>query len=244
VIDLHVAIRSQSSRYETGNAIRGAPTYAEAARRSTRTPLEMPRMTKLDGLIAQIGLSSEQRDFSVSLLLTGDELGESWSAVADRSWRVGGPGLRSRRSRTAEGNRAREAGTVTAWRSFESPTSRRWMWIQVAPMASSEDAEAYSLKIEDQFVPDPRAPNAPRRLDMVNIEDLSGARGWQHTSSSTEFNGIARAVSGCVGRVVLLMQCSWDGDSWSAEKADSMVTLQTEKIRRMLAAEDKSGKLG
>ena len=38
------------------------------------------------------------------------------------------------------GSTRREMKSITAWRSFESKSDQRWIWAQVAPMASSDDA--------------------------------------------------------------------------------------------------------
>jgi len=188
-----------------------------------------------DWLIAQIGVSPAQRRFSRSLLLTPDDLGDGWAIHSDRSWPVGGM-VRWRSGGTDASRRARKAKCVTAWRDFECASLKRWTWIQVAPLYSEEDAASYATRIEKQFVPNPRNPSAtPQLVGPIEVEGLSGTRAWESTSSTVEYpRGLAWMVAGFVDRVVILQHCSWDGDSWSRDGANSAVTLQAAKVRSLL----------
>ncbi|HEY2508733.1 MAG TPA: hypothetical protein VGI58_19625 [Streptosporangiaceae bacterium] len=74
----------------------------------------------------------------VARLLGPQDLpGEGWRVADERTWRTGevGPG-------TPYGERAREIGSVTAWRSFRNRSAGRWAWIQIAQLGSPGDAEA------------------------------------------------------------------------------------------------------
>ena len=62
--------------------------------------------------------------------------GSGWRVTRDRTWVTGQLDPDSEKSR-----RAREAGVVTAWRSFEQVSTGRSAWVEVVPYATAEDAE-------------------------------------------------------------------------------------------------------
>src|SRR5258708_24614603 len=85
--------------------------------------------------VAQLGGKAGKRDVLASLLGCGDLPGGPWQIVDERTWRTGVTG-----PSTPWGERARQAGSLTAWRSFRDATASRWAWVQVAPLAAAEDA--------------------------------------------------------------------------------------------------------
>ena len=128
------------------------------------------RFTNGDWLIAQIGLSGSAKKYSRSMLLDPTELPDSgWTVLRERSWRVG-----MRVAPTDEGKRARQAGNVTAWRSYEQKGASRWLWTQVAPMISVQDAASYVPKMRSQLVADPRAKRVPVARQTVKDSEVPG----------------------------------------------------------------------
>lgn len=67
------------------------------------------------------------------LLAVGELPGAGWKVLDQRTWRTGVGGGAPWQSR------AWAAKSVTAWRSFEQPSTGRGLWIQATPLASSED---------------------------------------------------------------------------------------------------------
>src|SRR5258708_19218965 len=85
--------------------------------------------------VAQLGRKAGKREVLASLLGCGDLPGGPWQVVDERTWRTGVTG-----PSTPWGERARQVGSLTAWRSFRDAAASRWAWIQVTPLASAEDA--------------------------------------------------------------------------------------------------------
>ncbi len=134
--------------------------------RATGPTTMTARMTTFDWLVAQVGMRRSERRWSRSLLLNPSELpGGGWSIRSERSWRAG-VSFAGARPHTDEGNRARRARCVVAWRAFEDSTAERWLWVEAVPLVSEVDAASYVSTGLDQFVPDPRArkPSTSRRL--------------------------------------------------------------------------------
>jgi hypothetical protein len=189
------------------------------------------RMTNGHWLIAQIGLRRSAKELSRSMLLDPTELpGSGWTTLSERYWRSG-----MRVAPTDEGKRARHAGNVTAWRSCEQSGASRWLWAQVAPMVSEQDAASYVPKVPSQLVADPRAKRAPverRTVKDSQVPGLALASVVEGTSADQRGSGLGWTVIGQVGSVVLVAQCSCYNDAWSWSEAKATIALQVEKIRR------------
>jgi hypothetical protein len=84
------------------------------------------------------------------LLAAADLPGGPWRVLDQRTWRTGTIG-----SPTLWGDRARQAGSVTAWRSFRDAGAERWAWIQIAPLASAGDAESALSGVGDRRLATP-----------------------------------------------------------------------------------------
>ena len=189
------------------------------------------RMTNGHWLIGQIGLRKSFKDESRTMLLEPRELpDQGWKIRNERSWRAG-----MRMAHTDEGQRARRAGSVTTWRSYENESVQRWMWIQVAPLVSEQDAASYVPKVRDQLVANPRAKRIHVENRMIEKPDVPGlALTTASESVSTEPRGLGHGwiVIGHIDRVVLMMSCSYYDDAWSWAGAKSTIALQVAKIHR------------
>src|ERR1039457_1852787 len=92
-------------------------------------------VNRLRFAVAQLGRRAGARDALACLLGVEDLRGAGWRVLDERTWRTG----------VAEhaapwGGQARAAGSVTAWRSFQDAAGRRWVWVQVMPLVSAQDA--------------------------------------------------------------------------------------------------------
>ena len=196
------------------------------------------RMTRFDWLVAQGGIRRSQRSWSKSMLVNPTELpGGGWSIRSERSWRAG-VSFAGARPYTDEGSRARQAGCVVAWRSFEDSSAPRWLWVEVVPLVSEADAVSYAATGLEQLVPDPRPTGEPVDLQPIEGLDVSGLshpRAWGAVTTDQQGRGTGRLVTGHVGHVVLICQCSWYEDGWTLQEASSVVTLQAGKIRTCIA---------
>ena len=89
------------------------------------------------GVPAEDDQSTTGVERSLAMLVAPDCLpGPGWHVTRDRTWVTGELDPDSDKSR-----RAREAGVVTAWRSFEQAGTGRSAWVEVVPYATAEDAE-------------------------------------------------------------------------------------------------------
>ncbi len=89
-------------------------------------------------------MTEEARSLAM-LVEPADLPGSGWTVVRDRTWVTGELDPDSGKSR-----RAREAGVVTAWRSFEQATTGRSAWVEVVPYATAGDA-ALSLRQSPRY---------------------------------------------------------------------------------------------
>ena len=196
------------------------------------------RLTRFDWQVAEVGIRRSERRWSKSTLLNPTELpGGGWSIRSERSWRVG-VGFAGARPHTDEGSRARRAGCVVAWRSFDDSTAPRWLWVEVVPLVSEADAVSYVATGLDQLVPDSRPTHKPvdlRSVEGFDITGLSHPRAWEAATTDQQGRGFARVVTGHVGHVVFICQCSWHENGWTWQEASSVVMLQAGKIRSCLA---------
>ena len=91
------------------------------------------------------------RNEFAALLVDGDLAGDGWRVIDERSWRRGLSGKED------WAVRARDAGLLTAWRSFEQGEGERWMWAQVTGLMSEVDAEGALAVLPDRFLRNARA---------------------------------------------------------------------------------------
>ncbi len=92
---------------------------------------------RLGFITTWFGRSPDKRDALARLLRGGDLPGSGWRLMSQRTWRTGSKG-----PDTEWGARARAAGSLTAWRSFQNRGVRQWVWLQMVPLTSVADAHA------------------------------------------------------------------------------------------------------
>jgi hypothetical protein len=190
----------------------------------------MPLPRRAQFAIAQLG-SKRGADQSLARLLSADEIpGENWKKMDERSWRAGSIG-----PVTPWGQRSRAAKNVVGWRSFEKENGEKWIWIQVVPYVSNEDARSAlggatlgdgiaNLRAEVRLVAQKFIEDAEcEGLDAVRvlIQDTSGPRG----------ENTARMIYGVVGSFLIVMAITSYSDSWTDSEVSSTVNLQARRIR-------------
>jgi hypothetical protein len=148
-------------------------------------------------------------------MLTAEEMPTAgWRVMDERTWRTGIAPL----SDTAR--RAREVGSITAWRSYEDSAGASWVWLQVVPMASPADAREALLGLKDKMLANPRAKGEVVSEQDVELAPFPGAQTvWAHEYHTTgrAGDGVARILAGAVGQDILVVSVSgspeWD---WAA----------------------------
>jgi len=167
---------------------------------------------------------------SLALLLEADELpGPGWEVSGDRTWVTGALDPDSPKSR-----RAREAGLVTAWRSFEQAGTGRTAWVEVVPYATAEDAELSRRQSPPYFVgtdqPDEHVV-AGGEVDGHTIDAV--AELWVYEKSVAGPGGVrvSRYVAGTVDRVLLIASCAGDEGAWSLDDLMELATALVDRVR-------------
>lgn len=166
-------------------------------------------------------------------LLSGDDLpGGHWRQIDQRTWRTGVT------SRTAWGDRARAEGSVTAWRSFRDQATGRWLWLQVMPLASAQDARTAVDEVGDVQVRNLRATVRLVAEKDAGIDPFAGAgKIWsrEYHTDGPDGPGTTFMLAGAVDEFVVVVSASgqpaWDWPSVSGLAASQARRLTEDATR-------------
>ena len=180
--------------------------------------------------LAQLGRKPE-KDKSIAVLISADGLpSDGWKVLDQRTWRIGSVG-----SSTPWGDRAHEAGGIVAWRSFAQGESR-WLWTQVLPYASPEDADSalQALPGPGSFMKNLRSqvqPTAePRLLLDFEIPNTDGSLAIEQETDGPRGPTASRIAAGRVGSTVFA--CAFSGvEPWPWTEVVEIAALQARQIR-------------
>jgi hypothetical protein len=171
--------------------------------------------TNAEWLLAKVGQRRSETKRSLAMLPTVEDLpADGWKVLGQRTWRTGKLGLRSEvRSRAAA------IGAVTAWRSFENGNRTRWIWAQINPLASHDDALVALGEASEQGMRNPKAKVTLTAEMQVEAPAVPGIEtSWaleQHTSGSRGQH-VGRVYGACVGRIIFTLAASgWMDWSWT-----------------------------
>jgi hypothetical protein len=172
-------------------------------------------LKRLGFVAAQLMQKPGARQVLARVVTVDDLPGGGWSVIDERTWRTGVSA-----PATGWGKRARAAGSVTAWRSFEAVAARQWCWVQVMPLVSELDALSALEGIGDRLLRNLRAEVALLREHDVDIEAFPGAgRVWAHEQHTIgpDGEGVARMLAATCGACVIVLSASgspeWAWDS-------------------------------
>jgi hypothetical protein len=193
--------------------------------RTCNTALMEFRRTRF--AVAQLGRKPGKRDMLASLVGCDDLPGGPWQIADQRTWRTGVTG-----PSTPWGERARQAGSVTAWRSFRDATASRWAWVQAAPLASAEDAtDALSgigermlvnLNAEVRLVSETDVPIEPfTRADAVWARE-------QHTEGR-HGPGVVLMLAAAVSEWLMVL-CLSGTPAWDWQSASALAAVQAARL--------------
>ena len=173
-------------------------------------------------------MTEEARSLAM-LVEVGELPGSGWAVVRDRTWVTGELDPDSAKSR-----RAREAGVVTAWRSFEQAATGRSAWVEVVPYATAEDA-ALSLRQSPRYFVGTDHPDevvvAGGEVDdrrLPGVPDL-----WVYEKSVTGPDGLrcSRYAAGTVDRILFIASCAGEEGAWAIDDLMTLAATQADRVR-------------
>jgi hypothetical protein len=184
-------------------------------------------LRRIQFMTAQLGRKSGQGDVLARLLSEGDLPDGPWRVLDQRTWRTGEVG-----PATAWGKRARQAGSITAWRGFSHKTAPRWVWIQVIPLASEEDTGPALAEIGERGLAD-----LSSRLELVSqrdvpMEPFAGASAaWAREQHVKGRNGpgVALLLAGAVSNWLVIV-CLSGLPAWYWQSAADLAALQAARL--------------
>jgi hypothetical protein len=163
---------------------------------------------------------------SKALLLDREDLpGEGWRVLDERTWRAGtiGPS-------TPWGDRSRAAKNVVAWRSFEQKTVSRWLWLEVAPFVSHDDALSAVKGLSSRdFLANLRAEVVVTREQTVNDLEIPGIDAVsliEQETSGPRGLSTAQTFLGVVNEDVIVIAFSSLDEPWSREQITAVALSQ------------------
>jgi len=163
-------------------------------------------------------------------LLTVDDLGGfGWRAHEERAWETGRSG-----DEAEWAERARDAGLLTVWRSFDQAASHRQLWVQASRLCSEDDAaEALGA------VPDRMLRNLRAQVDVVGeravappkLEGVDGAWAREQRTEGRRGTGVARYLAFRTGATVVIVAATGLGAAWTWDDVQQVAQLQADRLR-------------
>ncbi|WP_345654416.1 hypothetical protein [Streptomyces siamensis] len=170
-------------------------------------------------------MSGARRRDALSHLLAVTDLSEGWQLVDERTWWTGRRG-----PATEWGTRARRQGSVTAWRSFHDGKGR-WMWIQVVPLATRDDADTALHAVKERLLGNTTAAVEVVGERDVHVQPIVGATAmWAReqqvrSADGAGGGGVALLMAAAVDSNVLVLNLSGD-PSWDWPAARDLAARQ------------------
>jgi hypothetical protein len=168
------------------------------------------------------------KDEVLARMLSANDLPDGpWRMLDQRTWRTGAMGLA-----TAWGERARQAGSFTGWRSFSHQTTPRWAWIQVIPLASADDADAAVTVIGEQGLANLRSRVQLMSERDMPLEPFTGASAvWAREQLTTgkDGPGVVLMLAGAVSHWLVIV-CLSGTPAWDWSSASELAALQAVRL--------------
>jgi hypothetical protein len=194
---------------------------------------ETAGMSELDGPsgLGRAAVPAAEEARSLALLAEAIHLpGPGWQVVRDRTWVTGELDPDSEKS-----GRARKAGVVTAWRSFEQDGTGRSAWVEVVPYATAADAELSLRQSPRYFVGTDQADEEVISGGEIEDRSVPGVtNAWIYEKSVRGPSGtrVSRYAAGTLGQVLFITSCSGGEDQWSLDDLVGLATLQADRVSR------------
>lgn len=162
-------------------------------------------------MLAQIGPKPGSRRSAALLLGPSDLPGGDWRKTDERTWRTGlGAG--------EVAHRARQAGSVTAWRSFVDADEQGWLWCQVMPVASPADAITVMAGLDRLLLRNLRAKVtvlAEGEVEGLYIPGVDQTWAYEQRTEGPDGPGVALSLAVRIGALVAVMAASGKAADWT-----------------------------
>jgi hypothetical protein len=159
--------------------------------------------------------------------------GQGWELRDEQTWRTG------RMGRVTEWSlRARQAGSVTAIRSFEQTDLARWVVAEVIPVTSEVDAVTAVGDLPNRFIGNPRSRGrvtSEGSVPDVTVADTLASWAYKQTITSDRGEGLSLLLGGAARSVVFVVIASALTDAWNWDEVQSVAAVI---VRRIGAAFD------
>lgn len=183
---------------------------------------------RLQFAAAQIGRKPDKARVLAMLVEPHDLPGERWAVLDQRTWRTG-----QTPNPSEAAMRARNAGSITAWRSFEQKGASRWLWAQVTPTVSDEDARAFIVDLPSRFLKNLHAKVVVTSEHDVEDVEIPGADDvWCYEQATTGKLGdsIAMYAAGRVGTLVFALSASSPAGGWDWQAVTPVAAKQADRL--------------
>jgi hypothetical protein len=191
--------------------------------------------TRIRFAIARLGTKAGKAR-SLNMLVGPSELpGEGWKVLDERTWRTGALGSASEWAK-----RARAAGSITAWRSFENSSDRRWLWLEVVPLASNSDSEAAVRDVPSRGMANAAAPSMQAQRDVANLAVPGVDNVWgveQDVVTRQGEPGQAKMLAGTHKATLLVVTASGLVAAWSWDDVSAIAALVSARIEAGISGE-------
>jgi hypothetical protein len=197
--------------------------------------LGVPVPRKLQFVAAQLGRKPGKGRVLSALLEISDLPGDRWTVKSQRTWRTG-----QTDNPSPAAIRARDAGSITAWRSFEEKGLSRWLWVQVTPTVSNDDAQAFIKDMPNRFLKNSGAI-ALRSERTIEGNEIPGAEDvWCHEQETTALigDGISMLAAGRVGELVFTLAASSLAGGWSWGDVTAIAARQAQRLNQPMELSD------
>ncbi len=184
-------------------------------------------LKRLSFVAGQLAPKPGARQVLARVLTIDDLPGGGWSVIDERTWRTGVSG-----PATEWGKRARAAGSVTAWRSFEAVAARQWCWVQVVPLEFELDALSALEGVGDRALRNLRSKVTVLRERDVDIEAFPAAgRVWAHEqhTSGPGGEGVTKMLAAACGAYLIVVSASGSA-AWAWDSVVSIARRQAELL--------------
>jgi len=182
-------------------------------------------VSRLRFVLAQVGRKPGAREQLASLLDVADLPGEGWREADSRTWRTG------RQTPDQEwARRASALGSITAWRSFTN--GGRWLWVQVTPLATEEDARAALAQAQAQGLKNANA--AVRLIEESEVgppEIPAASEAWarRQRTAGEQGEGTVLMVGFVQGTHLVVLSASGDPE-WTWTSVADLLSAQSSRL--------------
>jgi hypothetical protein len=216
------AIAGSSDRYESRRPLLSTIVWETLEVPEGMKPVYVPNVRFLYAMLGP----KPGADRSLKMLPSiADMAGDGWRLLDQRTFRTGRLGRA-----TEYGKRAHKLRSVTAIRSFEQVGYSRWLWAEVIPLASEEDAAAAS---DDalRVVRNPRVTvTNEHRVTGVSVPGSSSAWTYEQQTTGPLGNGVSLCLRGTAGSIIFVVMASGFAESWRWDDVVSIASLIVARV--------------